>query len=1377
MLAIDALANVFSGALVGYGTNDIAIQMLFRKRLGLGGIFLKTRAEFIENISKLVERDIINHHTLSAELQTPEFDRALTGTVAGYFRTHLREQLPRTATLATVPGLAESLPQWGSFLESQLPTALRPLLAEALEHLKISDFLTPAQLEGLTEKLLQPVLQAAENQGIIRKFFPSFLAEQSRLRPASWLGDELLHPLTAQLLAPISELDQLIEDPHVKETFSESLNGVANWLKPEDLSKALAGTLMQAPLRTWVGEEEFQHFLSEVVQRLLQDFRGDVGNNLLSPLVDSLLSALEAEQRSLFELLDEGLTKNIRQFFNEEFPGIVLKVIQWLYSQQESLEQLVDATFSKHVESRFKGWLVQTFMGSVSQSTNLVTRLVEILDQYRRHPELIAKQITDEIVYFLENKSIGEIVQELRTQNPALGNELTRIVQQAVWQAVRKVPEKLSKELLDRPLNNLFSQETAEEFLSENIRRFLTKSIPQYVVKNKRSTLELVGSLQNEIHLQLERPLASWDLLSASEVLGQKSEYQIFNWLNHNNEKIAKYVLQALDGSFMERRLGSLMSASQVGKIAQAGGTFGAKTLHEIYGNFAPRPLQIYVRLLGRLPDLPIGIAYALKGQVESRLDVLLAGRIEEVVRQNLTRQSPDQIRDMVEKFMGKELKPITRLGGLLGGIAGGALTAMPEGGAAWLTYGAPALAYGVTGMGTNWVALKMIFKPYHPRKMPLVGGTVPFTPGVAIKNQGRFAQNMGKFVGEKLLNEEGLKITFEQEKERILEGIITQISTNNYATLTQFLQSHQRNLAEKGAATALKFLAPEKQAERWRILHKQIEKFSDFTLGAETDTSSLERRLSELLLRPENAKLFGNALPELANTLLSKYDNFEVLISPEQQKKLIAGLQKPVFSFLTPLAEELREEGLPKEWLDLLAPQMTFYKEKQLRELLPAHTQERLFAATAEYLNKQLSAENTQQRILAWLESELQKQVSPERKVAELFGGQLLQFVQQNLDSVFQNVLENALTWLKNNAYSLADRVYDRAFSEQKTAFLYKESIKNTVVDLASKGIPNFLRSESSSITQIVQGEVSQLGEVPLSRLGIRVKTDYLHELVPKVLHADEVQQQVEHLVPQLFNPLLDISLGRYLAVLGLHEPKDLQDRFSNLLDGLATHVATRYEESPDALWQAAQPFLQAVLQKILQEHSPKQLWESVPQHLVQQRLEELLRMVLQSEALVGPLQRLVAEVLREIKTKPLRETLAWDVLWGDVETVAERLLTEPAFQKQLRTELREFLQALLAVLPENILPETKMYALELLAKAGLDSVQTELPELLAALNLRKIVIQEIEKMPLEDIEGLFQSFASKYFDQLVRYGFSFGTAFGMGLHLLWGLAKKQMG
>jgi len=80
-------------------------------------------------------------------------------------------------------------------------------------------------------------------------------------------------------------------------------------------------------------------------------------------------------------------------------------------------------------------------------------------------------------------------------------------------------------------------------------------------------------------------------------------------------------------------------------------------------------------------------------------------------------------------------------------------------------------------------------------------------------------------------------------------------------------------------------------------------------------------------------------------------------------------------------------------------------------------------------------------------------------------------------------------------------------------------------------------------------------------------------------------------------------------------------------------------------------------------------------------------------------------------------------------------------------------------------------------LAKAGLDSVQTELPELLAALNLRKIVIQEIEKMPPEDIEGLFQSFASKYFDQLVRYGFSFGTAFGMGLHLLWGLAKKQMG
>lgn len=58
-------------------------------------------------------------------------------------------------------------------------------------------------------------------------------------------------------------------------------------------------------------------------------------------------------------------------------------------------------------------------------------------------------------------------------------------------------------------------------------------------------------------------------------------------------------------------------------------------------------------------------------------------------------------------------------------------------------------------GYCTNYIAIKMLF---HPRKpVQIFGRTLPFTPGVIPKNQGRIAGAVGRAVGESLLTGEDL--------------------------------------------------------------------------------------------------------------------------------------------------------------------------------------------------------------------------------------------------------------------------------------------------------------------------------------------------------------------------------------------------------------------------------------------------------------------------------------------------------------------------------------------------------------------------------------------------------------------------------------------
>jgi len=77
-----------------------------------------------------------------------------------------------------------------------------------------------------------------------------------------------------------------------------------------------------------------------------------------------------------------------------------------------------------------------------------------------------------------------------------------------------------------------------------------------------------------------------------------------------------------------------------------------------------------------------------------------------------------------------------------------------------------------VIGYFTNYLAVKMLFRPYKPKK---IGSKVlPFTPGIIPKRQPQLAKAIGKAVGEELFTGEDIKrsLLSDQQKESIVNGI-----------------------------------------------------------------------------------------------------------------------------------------------------------------------------------------------------------------------------------------------------------------------------------------------------------------------------------------------------------------------------------------------------------------------------------------------------------------------------------------------------------------------------------------------------------------------------------------------------------------------------
>ena len=98
-----------------------------------------------------------------------------------------------------------------------------------------------------------------------------------------------------------------------------------------------------------------------------------------------------------------------------------------------------------------------------------------------------------------------------------------------------------------------------------------------------------------------------------------------------------------------------------------------------------------------------------------------------------------------------------------------------------------------VIGYFTNYLAVKMLFRPLKPVKIG--GRTLPFTPGIIPKGKARLAKALGKVVGEKLLTREDIRkmLLSGDVKDKILDGVVKGIQEVQHSqdSLETFLEQY----------------------------------------------------------------------------------------------------------------------------------------------------------------------------------------------------------------------------------------------------------------------------------------------------------------------------------------------------------------------------------------------------------------------------------------------------------------------------------------------------------------------------------------------------------------------------------------------------------
>ena len=156
------------GAFIGWGTNWLALKMLFRpvKPLKIGpwsiqGVIPKRQDALARNLGEMVERELVSHHDLAKALGSPALLDALRPVVQSEAKRFADERLPGLHPMVAMfltQGMKDKVAEMLSTeLEAMIPR-LATGAGEALEtQLPVRD-LVRAKVEAMSPKTMEDML-------------------------------------------------------------------------------------------------------------------------------------------------------------------------------------------------------------------------------------------------------------------------------------------------------------------------------------------------------------------------------------------------------------------------------------------------------------------------------------------------------------------------------------------------------------------------------------------------------------------------------------------------------------------------------------------------------------------------------------------------------------------------------------------------------------------------------------------------------------------------------------------------------------------------------------------------------------------------------------------------------------------------------------------------------------------------------------------------------------------------------------------------------------------------------------------------------------------------------------------------------------------
>ena len=458
------------------------------------------------------------------------------------------------------------------------------------------------------------------------------------------------------------------------------------------------------------------------------------------------------------------------------------------------------------------------------------------------------------------------------------------------------------------------------------------------------------------------------------------------------------------------------------------------------------------------------------------------------------------------------------------------------------------ALIGAVIGYITNWLAIKMLFRPREAKY--IFGMKLPFTPGLIPKEKSRIANKVGETVGTHLLNSDSLSKALKDDKikskfNEVAKEKINQVINSN-STLEESLKNTlgenyyalKGNMINNIAKTILESIQEEEFKNKLKFyivdsikerLNKNPEKIIDFI-----NSNKFREVIINTLEEEKTRDIIGKALLKEVKTLGKEDLTIEEVI-PENIKPYIEEYVKSqkdtlvdiiknllrddevshkiksaindnipsivsmflsgdvIYGKLVSLVDKSLSEEENKEYICDAA--LAFVHEsmkKKVSDVINNVGEEKLEVisdALGDKISKKLNTEENIDSIISKLNCKISSFNSYEEIIKVLFN-YYESILIDNIDSMISQIVNN--NQLSGEISKIIEKVFDKFLQNSLNDICYnKQNLENSIMSILDNLYNDFVENKSAKVLEIV--DISSIVEEQINAFEV----DYAEEII----------------------------------------------------------------------------------------------------------------------------------------------------------------------------------------------------------------------------------------------------------------------------------------